>query len=173
MKQSTVVVALLLLLTGAWESISFSESPPAPRGEIRVVDRHPWNWAWITWNVFEHLVEYDKDGSMVPRLATGWHWTDNRTLVMSLRKDVRFHNGEHFDAEIVKLNWEDNLRLKQPHLPGAYLNFKPGSQLEVIDPYTVRFEFPAPDGSVLVKLSLMHIANRQFFRELGWGEKHW
>jgi peptide/nickel transport system substrate-binding protein len=109
----------------------------------------------------------------VPRLATAWHWVDDRTLVMSLRQGVQFHNGEVFDAEIVQLNWEENRRLQQPHIPGTFLNFKPGSRLERIDPLTVRFVFPAPDGAALVKLSLMHLANRQFYRELGWGEKHW
>ena len=56
---------------------------------------------------------------------------------------------------------------------GEFLNFKPGSRLEIIDPYTVRFVFPEPDGGALAKLSIMHIGNRQFYRELGWGEKSW
>ena len=69
-----------------------------------MVDRDPMNWAWITWNVFEHLVELDKDGQLVPRLATAWRWLDDRSLEMTLRQGVKFHNGEVFDADIVKLN---------------------------------------------------------------------
>jgi hypothetical protein len=53
------------------------------------------------------------------------------------------------------------------------MNFKAGSRLEVVDSYTVRFVFPEPDGGALAKLSLMHMANRQFYRDFGWGEKHW
>jgi hypothetical protein len=53
------------------------------------------------------------------------------------------------------------------------MNFKTGSRLEIIDPYTVRFSFPEPDGGALTKLSYLHIGNRQFYRELGWGEKSW
>jgi hypothetical protein len=86
---------------------------------------------------------------------------------------VTFHNGEVLDAEIVKLNWDENTRLRQPHLLGAYLNFTPGSRLEILDPQTLRFVFPEPDGGALAKLSVLHIANRQFYREVGWGEKHW
>ena len=37
----------------------------------------------------------------------------------------------------------------------------------------IRFYFPAPDGTALVKLSSMHIGSRQFYAEHGWGEKHW
>ena len=109
----------------------------------------------------------------MPRLATSWQWLDDRTLEFTLRQGVKFHNGEIFDAEIVKLNWEENTRLRQPHINGAYLNFKPGSTLEIIDPHTVRLSFPEPDGGALAKIAVLHIANRQFYREVGWGEKHW
>ena len=74
----------------------------------------------MTLNVFEHLIDLDKDGTLVPRLATGWRWLDDRTLEVTLRQGVTFHNGEVFDAEIVKLNWEENIRLRQPHAWGVY-----------------------------------------------------
>jgi hypothetical protein len=53
------------------------------------------------------------------------------------------------------------------------MNFHPQSRLEIIDPQTVRFLFPEPDGAALIKLAALHIGNRQFHTELGWGEKHW
>lgn len=165
------VVFLLIALGG--DSGGFGEQVPRPQGELRIVDKHHLNWAYITLNVLEHLVTLDKDGTLVPRLATGWQWIDDRTLEMPLRQGVRFHNGEVFDADIVKLNWEENTRLKQPFVPGQFMNFKAGSRLEIVDPYTVRFIFSEPDGGALAKLSLMHMANRQFYRDFGWGEKHW
>jgi ABC-type transport system substrate-binding protein len=164
---------ILVFVTLGWGGISLGEQPPAPRGELRVVDKHPQNYISIVYNVFEHLIEFDTDGTLVPRLATGWRWLDDRTLEFTLRHGVTFHNGEVFDAEIVKLNWEENTRLRQPHMPGEHLNFQPGSRLEILDPHTVRFVFPEPDGGVLAKLSIMHIGNRQFYREFGWGEESW
>ncbi|SRR6266545_1146243 len=166
------VGSLVLCLLG-WSTSSIGEQPPAPRGELRIVDKSSINWVWIALNVFEHLVELDKDGTLVPRLATAWRWRDDRTLEVSLRQDVTFHNGEAFDAEIVRLNWDENTRLQQPHLAGQFLNFTAGTRLEVVDPYTVRFVFPEPDGVALIKLSSMHMGNRQFYAEHGWGEKHW
>jgi len=127
----------------------------------------------IALNVFDRLIELDADGKLVPRLATGWRWLDESTLAVTLRQGVKFHNGEDFDAAIVKLNWEAYARLQQPHMLGEFLNFKSGSRLEIIDPYTVRFHFPKPDGAPLVKRSALHIASQQFHTERGWGEKQW
>jgi len=164
---------IILLVTLGWGHHGVGEQVPVPQGELRIVDRHHFNWAYIVLNIFEHLFELDKEGKMVPGLATSWRWIDDRTLEFTLRQGVKFHNGEIFAAEIVKLNWEENLRLKQPFVSGEFMNFKPGSRLEILDPYTVRFIFPEPDGGALARLSMLHMGNRQFHAELGWGEKHW
>ena len=156
-----------------WHTSSAGGQVPTPQGELRIVDKSPLNWIWIVYNVFEHLLEFDKDGTLVPRLATSWRWLDDRSLEFTLRQGVTFHNGEVFDAEIVKLNWEENTRLKQPFRAGQYLNFKPGSRLEILDSHTVRFVFPEPDGGALVKVASIHLGNREFYREFGWGEKSW
>jgi peptide/nickel transport system substrate-binding protein len=173
MKKLCIVSIVFMLVTCGWGTYSLGQEPPTPRGELRIVDKHPANWVSITLNIFDYLIGLDKDGKLVPRLATGWRWLDDHTLEMKLRQGVTFHNGEVFDAEIVKLNWEENLGLKQPFVPGEYMNFKPGSRLEIIDPQTVRFIFPEPDGSALARFSALHMANRQFHREVGWGEKEW
>ena len=172
MKRFVVGLAIVLVSLGR-NACSVGQEAPTPRGELRIVDKNPANWASVVFNVFEHLLELNTDGTLVPRLATGWQWPDERTLEVTLRQGVTFHNGEVFDAEIVKLNWEENTRLRQPHRSGTYMNFKPGSRLEIVNPQIVRFIFPEPDGGALEKLRAMHIGNRQFYRELGWGEKSW
>ena len=53
------------------------------------------------------------------------------------------------------------------------MNFKSKSRLEILDAYTIRFHFSEPDGAALGRLSMLHIGNRQFHAELGWGEAHW
>jgi len=164
---------ILLLVTCGWGTVSIGEQRPAPRGELHVVDNSPYNWQYVVVNIFEHLVEFSKDGTLIPVLATSWRWLDDHTLEMTLRQGVQFHNGEIFDAEIVKLNWEENLRLKQPFRSGTHMNFKPGSRLELRDAQTVRFHFPEPDGAALLRLASLHMGNRQFYTELGWGEEHW
>jgi ABC-type transport system substrate-binding protein len=173
MHQLVMGSLILMFITLGWGTSSVGQEVPVPRGELRIVDTHPANWASMTLHVFEHLMELDKDGTLVPRLAASWQWRNDRTLDVTLRQGITFHNGEVFDAEIVKLNWEENTRLGQPHISGAFMNFTPGSRLEILDAQSVRFLFPEPDGAALSKLSAMHLGNRQFYREVGWGEKHW
>lgn len=171
MQKLVVGSIVLMLVTLGWGDRGVGEQVPAPRGELRIVDKNPENYLSITMNVFESLVEVDHQGRLVPRLATRWRWLNDRILEMTLRQGVIFHNGEVFDTEIVQLNWEETLKGRPPFSAGYPVNFKPGSRLEIIDPQTVRFIFPEPDGAALAKLNMLHIANRQFYRELG--RLHW
>ena len=173
MKQLVVGSIVLVLVTLGWGASSVGEQRQAPHGELRVVDRDLSNFGAITFTIFEHLLELDQDGQLVPRLATGWQWLDDRTLEVRLRQGVKFHNGEVFDADIVKLNVEETNQLSHAFYLGQYLKFNPELRMEIRDPYTIRFHFPEPDGAALARLSYIHMANRQFFREFGWGEKHW
>jgi ABC-type transport system substrate-binding protein len=166
----SLIVVLVIFGRG---NMSGGEPVLTPRGELRIVDKSPTNWISLTFQVFEHLLEIDAQGNLVPRLATAWRWLNDRTLEFTLRQGVTFHNGEMLDAEIVKLNWDEQSRLHQPHTAGAMMNFTSGSRMEIIDPQTVRFIFPEPDGGALAKLTIMHIANRQFYQEVGWGTEHW
>jgi len=173
MKHLVVGSIILVLVTLGWGTRSMGEPPPAPRGELHIVDSSSFNFVTVVMNVFEHLVDLEAGGKLIPRLATDWRWVDDRTLEMTLRQGVKFHNGEPFDAAAVQLNWDENTRVQQPFRAGQFLNFKPGSRLEILDPYTIQFHFPAPDGTALVKLSSMHIGSRQFWAEQGWGEQSW
>src|SRR6185437_11281044 len=52
--------------------------------------------------VWDNLIERDPDSfEYKPSLATSWRWVDDLTLEFELRKGVKFHNGEAFDADDV------------------------------------------------------------------------
>ena len=68
--RTLVPASLVLLISLAWPGASPAQQAPAPRGELRIVDRTQGNWVWITINVMEHLVAFDKDGQLIPKLAT-------------------------------------------------------------------------------------------------------
>jgi hypothetical protein len=71
MQKLAVGSIILLLVTCGWGGRSVGEQLPAPRGELRIVDKSSANWIWIAFNVLEHLIELDKEGTLVPGLATG------------------------------------------------------------------------------------------------------
>ena len=50
----------------------------------------------------DKLFDIDEKLNIVPQLATGYEWADDRTLVIHLRPGVKFHDGEVLDADAVK-----------------------------------------------------------------------
>jgi len=58
-------------------------------------------------NLFEGLVEFAPDGSVLPALAESWEVSgDGLTYVFHLRAGVHFHNGAAFDAATAKFSLE-------------------------------------------------------------------
>jgi peptide/nickel transport system substrate-binding protein len=56
-------------------------------------------------NITEALTEINyEDGSIMPRLALSWKQVDANTWHFVLRKGVKFHDGEDFNAEAVIFN---------------------------------------------------------------------
>jgi ABC-type transport system substrate-binding protein len=110
-------------------------------------------------NLYEGFTDTDKDGNVVPALATRWEaHPDNKGFRFQLRKGVKFHSGREFTAKDVKWTFEQIL------LPGSkggltltYLKDLEGAKdvqegkatqlsgVKVVDPYTVEVRFTAPD----------------------------
>ncbi|MBW1699026.1 MAG: ABC transporter substrate-binding protein [Deltaproteobacteria bacterium] len=58
-------------------------------------------------NIYEGLVKVNRNGQYVPGLASGWEVSsDGKVYSFKLRRGVRFHNGEPFNAEVAKWNIE-------------------------------------------------------------------
>ena len=56
----------------------------------------------IAQQVWDTLIYRDpKTNEYKGQLATAWKWIDDKTLELELRKGVKFHNGEEFDADDV------------------------------------------------------------------------
>ena len=61
-------------------------------------------------NVYEAFTALDKDGNVVPALATKWEaLEDNAVWRISLREGVTFHSGREFSAKDVKYTFEQLL----------------------------------------------------------------
>ena len=47
----------------------------------------------------DKLFDIDEKLNIVPQLATGYGWADDRTLVIHLRQGVKFHDGKLLASE--------------------------------------------------------------------------
>lgn len=83
----------------------------------------------------DKLFDIDEKLQIVPQLATGYRWDDPKTLVVTLREGVRFHDGEPMDAEAVRYSLMRHLTM-----PGSFRRGEINSMeaVEAVDPKTVR-----------------------------------
>jgi peptide/nickel transport system substrate-binding protein len=57
--------------------------------------------------IFDQHVKQNSTQSIVPDLATGWSWSEDRTsLTLPLRRGVKWHDGKPFTAGDVKCTWD-------------------------------------------------------------------
>jgi peptide/nickel transport system substrate-binding protein len=98
----------------------------------------------------DKLFDIDAKLNIVPQLATGYEWADDRTLLIHLRQGVKFHDDEVLDAAAVKYSLERHLTLQ-----GSFRKAEISSidHIEVVDPATVRIVLKTPSGAFLAQLT--------------------
>ncbi len=102
-------------------------------------------------NVCDPLIGLKPDLSFEPRLATGWTWSQNgRTLTLTLRPGVVFHDGEIFDAQAVKYNLDQTKTLPDSFRKTALALVE---AVTVVDKLTVSLTMSAPDASLISQLA--------------------
>jgi peptide/nickel transport system substrate-binding protein len=91
-------------------------------------------------HLFDTLVERDQNLRIVPALAAELpKLVAPTTWEVKLRRGVKFHNGEEFNAESVKWSLE---RVKTGLRASS--NFRPIEKVDIVDPYTVRVQTSKP-----------------------------
>jgi peptide/nickel transport system substrate-binding protein len=90
-RKSGVTLAMVLEPPGMDPTIA----PAAAIGEI------------VHYNVLEGLTKINVDGSVTPLLAESWSMEpDGKSYTFKLKRGVKFHDGEAFDASDVKFSFE-------------------------------------------------------------------
>jgi peptide/nickel transport system substrate-binding protein len=95
----------------------------------------------------ETLLHVDETGAIEPWLATAFKGDAKaKTIEISLRKGVKFHDGTDFNAEAVKWNLEEYRKSKKPEL-------KKVESIDVINDYTIRLNLSAYDNGIEYSLT--------------------
>ena len=88
-----------------------------------------------------------------PGLATSWEFLDNNSRIrFKLRENVKFHNGEPFNAAAVKFTF-DRLLGDEGKKGPQQSNYNAIDHVEVVDDNTVDFVMKQPDPVLLTKLA--------------------
>ena len=104
--------------------------------------------------IYDPLIATRPDGQvdLDASLAESFELVDDTTIVFTLRKGVKFHDGTGFDAEAVKYNLD---RAVDTDIPGGGLYaaaFSVIESKEVLDSHTIGFNLTGPNAALLTNL---------------------
>lgn len=111
-------------------------------------------------NIFDGLGRI-VDGEVKPALAISWTNPDNTTWRFTLRKGVKFHNGDFFTAADVKFSIDQALKNGWPNA----FNLSTVKSVEVVDDFTVSIKTTSPDPVLLNRLVFAFIVSEKQFKE--------
>jgi len=102
----------------------------------------------ITRLIFNGLVKYDKNAQLVGDLAERWEVSeDNRKIRFHLRKGIKWHDGEPFDARDVEFTYKVYV---DPKTPTSWAtDFMKIRELQVLDSHTVEVTYDEPYAPAL------------------------
>ncbi len=138
-----------------------------PGGTLRVaVDRDPvsldphieasYRTQWSVGGAYNRPLALSSDLVIGPELIESWQQPDDTTLVLSIRKDVKFHNvapvgGRAMTAE--DLIWSiDRIRTNAPEFQRRYM-FESISSMTATDAHTVELKLAAPFAPIFAYLA--------------------
>ncbi len=105
--------------------------------------------------VFDNLIVFnEKDFKFEPLLAKSWKQVDPLTLEFELRDDIKWHDGEKFDADDVvhTLNWVTDPKTTNIRFKG---NWEFIAKVEKTGPYTVRVISKEPTPYALTRMAYL------------------
>ena len=129
----------------------------------------------VTQNIYDRLIERDwlggSDGGGIapkPALATAWKQISPTVLELTLRPNVKFHNGETMTAEDVAFTLSaERLWGPKPSEPFSFASTI--GAVEIVDPLTVRIVTKQPDPVLVQRLmtQMSMVVPKKHYLEVG------
>src|SRR5438477_9123789 len=119
----------------------------------------------INTSIYDTLLTRDKQLQLVPALAIAHKLVSEKVWEVKLRPNVKFHNGETFDANAVKFSFEriNRADFKSPQ-KGWFSTIE---RVEIVDPSTVRFHTKVPDPAMPARMTLMYQLAPKYVAKVG------
>lgn len=108
--------------------------------------------AMVYSNIIEPLLRVDESGSIHPHLAEKFEVIAPDRIRFFLRKGVKFHDGNDFNAQAVKATFDR--AINQPARWKAL--FGPIAACDVVDDYTVEIATSVPYGPTLASVAMCY-----------------
>jgi len=106
----------------------------------------------VHYSVLEGLTKINMDGSITPLLAESWSIDpDGKSYTFKLRKGVKFHDGEAFDASDVKFSFE-RAKAEGSTNKAKKAVFDNIARIDTPDPSTVIVVLNQADGNFLFRM---------------------
>jgi peptide/nickel transport system substrate-binding protein len=96
--------------------------------------------------VLESLLSVTRDGEILPKLAVSWKIAaDGKSMIIGLRKGVKFHDGSDFNAAVCKWNLDMIIEAKKT---------TDWTSIDVVDDYTIRINVKQYKNTMLSNLAI-------------------
>ncbi len=159
-----------LLAAGAAVLLTFAQGAEAKtfkwafQGDVQTMDPHglfETMTLGFQANIYEGLVARDKDMNLIPALATKWENVEPTVWRFHLRKDVKFQNGNAFDADDVLFSVE---RIRSE---GSDMKVVAGliKETKKIDDHTVDLITDQPNPILPDQLGIFYIMDKEWSAE--------
>jgi peptide/nickel transport system substrate-binding protein len=114
----------------------------------------------------EGLISVDRKGNIIPKLAVSWDVAaDGKSIIVGLRKGVKFHDGSDFNAEVAK--WNLDLMIEAKKTPDR-------KSVDIIDDYTIRINIDDYKNTILTGLATnTQMASKAFVDKNGVEAARW
>lgn len=109
-------------------------------------------------NIFDALIFFDKDINTHPGLAVSWTNPEPKVWILKLRKGVKFHNGNIFNADDVIYSFDRVINWEKSGFKSVVSMIDSFSK---IDDYTVKFVTKKPFPIFLRKLTYVYILDKE------------
>jgi len=110
--------------------------------------------------IFSGLIKTDRGREFLPDLASSWEVLDKgKTYIFTLRDNVKWHDGEKFDASDVVFTFKV---IQSDGYKGLLKSSWQGINVTALSPTTVEFKLPNPSTFFLSQLTLGIIPEHLF-----------